>query len=65
MFTYFLALVAFAHLDTVAPDIQAGYETFEECQVDARRANRELIQPTKENKAAGMRFVCLKMMPDA
>lgn len=65
MIEYFLALVAFAHLDTVAPDIQAGYETFEECQVAAMKANRELIQPTKENIAAGMRFVCLKMMPDA
>lgn len=65
MIEYFLVLVSFTNLATVAPDIQAGYETFEECQVDARRANRELIQPTKENKAAGMRFVCLKMMPDA
>lgn len=65
MFTYFLALVAFAHLDTVAPDIQAGYRSYEECAADARRANRELIQPTKENAAAGMRFVCMKLIPDA
>lgn len=65
MFTYFLALVAFVHLETVAPSIEAPYRTFEECQVAAMKANRDLIQPTKENTAAGMRFVCLKMMPDA
>lgn len=65
MIQFFLALVAFAHLDTTAPNIQAPYTTLDECQVAAARANRELIQPTKENAAAGMRFVCLKLVPDA
>lgn len=64
MFTYFLALVAFAHLDEVAPNIQAPYATLAECQVAAAKANH-LIQPTKENREAGMRFVCLKLIPDA
>ena len=64
MYAYFLALVAFAHLEEVPPNIQAPFETLSECQVAARKANH-MIQPTKENAAAGMRFVCLKMEPEA
>lgn len=62
MFEYFLALVALAHLDTVAPNIQAPYRDYSECAVAAAKANKQLIQPTKENIEAGMQFVCLKLV---
>jgi hypothetical protein len=62
---YFLVLAALLQLDTVAPKVLLPFDTFEDCAKAAQDANKDPRLQTPDSLVMGLRFVCLKLVPDA
>jgi hypothetical protein len=62
---YFLVLAATLALSDYAPRFISPHDTYEDCAKAAQDANKDDRLKTADARSIGMKFVCLKLVPDA
>ena len=63
--TYFLVLAALLQIDALAPKVISPHETYEDCAKAAQDMNKDARLKTPDSVALGLKFICLRVVPDA